>query len=175
MLPNNKIFKRSQKESGRSAHSGVFAGLILVISLLVLPLEGFAADIFEKLATMPQVESTYISGRMANRYKTWTSSSGRRRMDLSQGFSAMYAYECYSKEACAEARKILDNYLKKHPEVTLMVRTKELSGNYELYQEWTKDNKLKKMIMWTSDGPSVCDIVVIDWNKGLDGNKIYKD
>lgn len=126
-----------------------------------------AEEIFADLAGMNMVESTYISGRMAHNKKLWQSNSGSHRMDLSAGFSSLYTYECYSVESVKKGMSILDNYLKKNPDVELVMRTNEASENYSIYEKFSSDNKLLQMIIVNKTGPNLCEIVVVDWKDGL--------
>ncbi|MDE5869456.1 MAG: hypothetical protein K2H18_04415 [Muribaculaceae bacterium] len=148
---------------------------IIGIVLFLSPSSIAAEEIFEPLVNMKQVESAYVSGRFAHTKKIWRSSSGRQAMDLSQGFSSLYSYQCYSTEAVNEARKLLNAYLKKHPDMQLMMRTKQDVGEYLLYEHINKDNRVMKMIIWNSDAPNICDIVVVDWKNGLESGKPYSD
>lgn len=125
------------------------------------------ADIFAEISGMPQVESSYVSGRFAHNMKVWRSIYGQHSMDLSAGFSALYSYQCYSEEAVAKARKILQRYLKDNKDVELMMKTTSGTQEYYVYEKFVNDNMVTQMVIWESTSPNVCEIVVIDWNKGL--------
>lgn len=130
-----------------------------------------ASDIFAELSGMPEVESTYVSGRFAHNKKYWYSSSGNHSVDLTRGFSALYSYDCYSEEAVKKARKLLDEYLKKNPDVEVMMKTVQGPQEYVIYEKFTADDKVAQMIIWNSVSSNACEIVVIDWNKGLEPAK----
>lgn len=143
--------------------------IMLLCALFAITAE--AADIFAELSGMPQVESTYVSGRFAHNKKFWYSNSGKQSVDLTKGFSALYSYECYSQEAVKKARKILEDYLKKNPDVEVMMKTVQGQQEYVIYEKFTSDNKVSQMIIWNSESPNMCEIVVIDWNKGLEPSR----
>lgn len=145
--------------------------LLSIVMAVLIGTTSFAADIFAELSGMPQVESTYVSGRFAHNKKYWYSNTGRQSVDLTRGFSALYSYECYSEEAVKKARKILEDYLKKNPDVEIMMKTIQDKQEYVIYEKFTDDDKVSQMIIWNSDAPNVCEIVVIDWNKGLEPNR----
>lgn len=149
------------------SHCGKRWILTLLLSLVMTTALN-AADIFAELSGMPQVESTYVSGRFAHNKKYWYSNSGKHSLDLSRGFSALYSYQCYSQESVDKARKILENYLKKNSDIEVMMKTVQGSQEYVVYEKFTSDDKIAQMIIWNSDAPNMCEIVVIDWNKGLE-------
>lgn len=134
-----------------------------------LPVNLYGEEIFEELTKMDagNVESTYISGRWADRQLSIPAGSGMGSFDLSEGFSALYNYNCYSESAVQKARRILETYLKKSPEMELIMRKTDGTGEYMIYQKFVKKNILKQMIIWSSDTPCDCYIVVIDWDEGL--------
>lgn len=146
---------------GRMIAMLVFAFLLLNAS------KASAEDIFAELTDLKQVESTYISGRFAHNQRTWQSHSGMRAINLSDGFSSLYTYRCYSLEAVEKARAILKSYLKKHPDMEVVMRTKELAGEYVIYEQFNSEDKLMKMIIWNGESPNLCEIVVVDWKDGL--------
>jgi len=127
-----------------------------------------AEELFADLAGMPQVESTYVSGRFAHNQKYWYSRDGQHTMNLSRGFSALYSYTCYSEESVSKARKILKDYLKKNPDVEIVMKTTQGSQEYLVYEKFLGDDKVTQMIIWSSDAPNTCEIVVIDWKNGLE-------
>ena len=143
----------------------------IAATALALPSGASAADIFAELAGRTQVESTYVSGRFAHNMKIWRSKDYIHSIDLSRGFSALYSYECYSEDDVKDARRILNNYLKKDPSVELVMRTREGSGEYAVYEKFNSEEKLLQMIIWNSSSPSHCELVVIDWKKGLAPSK----
>lgn len=142
--------------------------LTICFILTAMSSQSFAADIFAELSGMPQVESTYVSGRFAHNKKYWQSSSGRHMMDLTKGFSALYSYQCYTEDAVKKARKILQDYLKKNPGVEVMMKTVQGTQEYVIYEKFTDDDKISQLIIWNHEAPNLCEIVVIDWNKGLE-------
>lgn len=152
----------------------IFRARIIAVSVLMSLFFGsgvLASDIFAELSGMPQVESTYVSGRFSHNKKYWLSNSGKQSVDLTRGFSALYSYECYSEEAVKKARKLLEDYLKKNPDVEIMMKTVQDRQEYVIYEKFTADDKVSQMIIWNSDAPNVCEIVVIDWNKGLEPSR----
>ena len=156
---NMKIYKKLS--------SRVFACSLLLIFSLIFGMTARADEIFAELADTNSVESTYISGRMAHNMQLWRNITGTHAMNFSEGFSSLYTYQCYSAEAVTKARKILDAYLKKNPDMEIVMRTREASGEYVIYERFSNDNLLMQMIIWSSDAPNVCEIVVVDWKDGL--------
>ena len=149
---------------------------ILLIQFVVAG-KASAQDIFAPLTNLSGVESTYVSGRFSHNKKTWRSTDGRHGLDLSRGFSSLYTYQCYSTDAVDKASKLLKDYLQKHPEMEVVMRTKQAGGEYVIYESFSEDNKVTKMIVWSSDAPNVCEIVVIDWKDGITQNTsdLYED
>lgn len=141
---------------------------IILITVIMLSAQDLrAGDIFGSLSGRPMVECSYISGRFANNKKVWSSFNGMHSFDLSRGFSALYSYQCYSEEDVKDARKILNDYLKKNKDMELVMKTVHGGMEYMVYEKFGKDNLLMQMIVWTIDSPNVCEVVVIDWDKGL--------
>lgn len=145
---------------------GKATAILLFAFILLSTATAKAEDIFADLTDLKQVESTYISGRFAHNQKTWQSHSGMRAVNLSDGFSSLYTYRCYSQESVDKARSILKAYLRKHPEMEVVMRTKELAGEYVIYEQFNSDDKLMKMIIWNGEAPNLCEIVVVDWKDG---------
>lgn len=154
-----------------------FAATLAVMVSLLLPGQASAQDVFADLAGMSHVESTYVSGRFAHNKQRWRSSSGVHAMDLSRGFSSLYSYQCYSEDAVAKARDILKKYLKKTPDMEVMMKTTQGVQEYVVYEKFTGDgSKVTQMIIWNCDASNVCEIVVINWEKGLErGMARYSD
>lgn len=155
-----------------NSHRYNFRSFVVAIAVsfaALLPLTASAEEIFAQLTEMApnEVESTYISGRWSNHKQIWASQNGRHGIDLSEGFSALYTYNCYSEAAVQKARKILDAYIKKTPDIELLMRNREAGCIYEVYEHFTKENLLKQMIVWSCDAPNVCEIIVVDWVEGL--------
>ncbi len=149
---------------------------LAMLAAALSPMGAHAEDIFSELTKSPQVESTYVSGRFAHNQKYWYSSDGQHSINLSRGFSAMYAYQCYSEESVSKARRILENYLKKNPDIEVVMKTTQGLQEYTVFERFLDDGKVTQMIIWSSDSPNTCDIAVIDWNKGLDrGEKHYSE
>lgn len=145
----------------------LIVGTVMTILGLFSCFKANAQEIFAELTDMKQVESTYISGRWAPTMPTWRNMTGTHAIDLREGFSALYTYNCYSIESVAKAHKILDSYLKKNSDIEVVMRTREGSSAYEIYERFTPDNRLTQMIIWSSDAPNVAEIVVVDWKEGL--------
>lgn len=133
-----------------------------------MPASVHAEDVFADLAGMHQVESSYVSGRFSHNQKYWFSRDRQHGMDLSRGFSALYTYQCYSEEAVKKARSILKTYLKNNPDVELMMKTSQGPQEYMIYEKFIGENKISQMVIWSSDAPNTCEIVVIDWKNGLE-------
>lgn len=144
--------------------------MTLLLSACISPFPGFAADIFASLAGDNTVESTYVSGRFAHNMPRWRSRTGNHSIDLSKGFTAMYNYQCYSEESVKKARKLLLDYLKSNPDVEVMMKTSQGGRNgqqYEVYERFLDEDTVSQLIIWSSDAPGICEIVVVDWNKGM--------
>lgn len=152
----------------------ILAMAIMAICVLI-PFQSRAEEIFAELAKNKQVESTYISGRFASTKQTWRSMSGRRALNLGDGFSAMYTYQCYSKESVDLARSILEKFLKKNPDVEVMMRSKELSGEYCLYERFNKDGDVTLCLIWNCEAPSQAEVVVVDLKNGYKRGQKYTD
>lgn len=148
--------------------------VIFTLIMLTLNIRAEAKDIFADLAGMAGVESTYVSGRFAHNKQSWKSNSGLHGIDLSRGFSALYSYECYSEEAVRKARAILKNLIKNDPDLELMMKTTQGSQEYLVYEKFNDEGNLIQMLIWNSDAPHVCEIVVIDWKEGLKRDSSYK-
>lgn len=146
----------------------IVSALLFAVSGLLAPVSIHAEDVFGELTGVSGVESTYVSGRWAHNQKTWRSALGSRAIDLSKGFSALYSYQCYSEESVKKAQKILTDYLKKNPKIQVMMRNVQNGQTYAVYERFSDDGKLvTQMIIWNSDAPNICEVVVIDWNKGI--------
>lgn len=170
---NTLLYKKDMKRL-HNRFRFIIAGVAILLSSLV-PASLKAEEIFKDLVDMKNVDSTFVSGRFASTKKIWRSKSGMHSMDLSQGFSAMYVYNCYSQTAADEARRLLNNYLKKNSDMEVMMRSKEAGGEYVLYQSFNSEGVLTKMIIWDSIAPNICEIVVVEWEKGLRGGEPYRD
>lgn len=153
------------------------AVMLVLTASVFLSVPVMAEDVFADLAGMSHVESTYVSGRFAHNKKYWYSNSGMHTMDLSRGFSSLYSYQCYSEEAVTKARDILKKYLKKNPEVEVVMKTTQGMQEYVVYEKFIDEGKkVEQMIIWNCDAPNVCEIVVINWDKGLErGTARYSD
>lgn len=149
---------------------------LALTALMLMPGTALAEEVFAQLAEMNHVECTYVSGRFAHNKQRWRSNSGQHAMDLSRGFSSLYSYQCYSEEAVNKARAILKDYLKKNKDVVVVMKTTQGHQEYVVYEKFMGDDKITQMIIWNSDAPNVCEIVVIDWIKGLErGSSSYSD
>lgn len=153
------------------------AVMLVLTASVFLSVPVMAEDVFADLAGMSHVESTYVSGRFAHNKKYWYSNSGMHKMDLSWGFSSLYSYQCYSEETVAKARDILKRYLKKNPDIEVMMKTTQGMQEYVVYEKFVDEGKkVEQMIIWNSDASNVCEIVVINWDKGLErGTARYSD
>lgn len=155
---------------GRNQYRAVSV-LMTVLMWLGFNPDASAKDIFDELADMPNVESTYVSGRFSHNMPQWRSSTGKRAINLEDGFSAIYTYECHTKEAVQKARAILKAYLKATPDMELMMRTKDGDSEYLIYEKFSAEKILEQMLVWSNDGPNVCEIVVINWEPGFNSKK----
>lgn len=163
---NISLYKEKKIKGKRSLLRVVAFVLVMTLGGIFAPTL-YAEEIFAELARMKSVESTFVSSRMAHNMKLWQSSNGSHGMDLSEGFSSLYKYECYSAESVNKARSILDVYLKKNPSMELVMRTSDAAEEYEIYEKFSSDNKLLQMIIFNRFGSNICEIVVVDWNNGL--------
>lgn len=146
---------------------GVLAASMFAMTVLFVP-EALAKEIFADLAGDAQVDITYVSGKFAHNQKTWRSQTGRHAMDLSKGFSSLYSYQCYSEQSVKKARRILEAYLKANPTMEIVMKQSQGMQEYVVYEKFMADDRLEQMIIWNSDAPNVCEIVVIDWENGFD-------
>lgn len=168
MMSNKNMHKTMINKNRVSKFRPVIIAMALA-AILLMPFAVSAEEVFAELSGMDNVESTYVSGRFAHNKKTWYSASRQHGMDLSRGFSALYTYQCYSEESVAKAKKILKDYLKKNRDIEVVMKTSQGMQEYVVYEKFSDDGKLiKQMIIWNSDAPNVCEIVVVDWNKGLE-------
>lgn len=143
--------------------------VIVATTWMLLSGNAMAQEVFAELATMDNVESTYVSGRFAHNKKYWTNNSRTLYMNLSRGFSSLYSYQCYSEEAVDKAREILRQYLKKNPDMEVMMKTTQGTQEYTVYEKFIDEGKkVVQMIIWNSDAPNVCEIAVINWKNGLE-------
>lgn len=152
------LFKRM-----RMSAAGVVMTLLGVMTLL-MPQSAFGKDIFDELADMPGVESTYVSGRFAGNYKRWSMMD--RSLDLSMGFSSLYAYDLMSAASVSKAKTLLERYVKEHPELEVVMRKRQDTSEYLVLEQFGKDNKLYKWVIWDYRAPTSCEIVVINWKDG---------
>lgn len=147
----------------------VAVAVFMLVAVVCIPAYADTQEVFAELAGMNQVESTYVSGRFAHNKKYWSSSSGMHRMDLRDGFSSLYSYQCYSEESVSKAKDILKKYLRNNPDMEVMMKTTQGMQEYVVYEKFIDDGKkVTQMIIWNSDAPNLCEIVVINWNKGLE-------
>ena len=147
---------------------------VMLMAVALISIAGFdakAEDIFSELNNLSHVESTYVSGRFAHNKTMWRSSYGNRAMNLSKGFSALYTYQCYSTESVKKARQILKDYIASNKNVELVMRSKQDGQEYMVYEKLMGDDMISQMVIWNCDGPNVCEVVVIDWDKGLKTTK----
>ena len=171
----NKIMNVETKRLGNTENRKSFSTGVLrkVVVITFVMLSGLlmpglkAQEIFADLSDMSNVESVYVSGRFAHNYPTWRSMDGKHAMNL-RGFSALYIYQCYSIESVNKASEILKSYLKKNPKLELVMSSKEIGGEYKIYETFNKDNKLMEMIIWNCEAKNMCEIVVVKWKDGLE-------
>lgn len=152
-------------------YKGVMRAAVVVLLILTAalnPMGIYAEDIFSEISKLPQVESTYVSGLFAHNKQRWRSRDGELSVNLSSGFSALYTYQCYSEESVSKAQKILDDYLKNNPDIEMVMRTKQDFQEYTVYEKFQDDGKVVQMLIWRIDSPNMCEIAVIDWDKGFD-------
>lgn len=149
----------------------------VIMVLAFLPCRGLAQDVFAELAGMEAVESTYVSGRFAHNKRYWVNTNGTHRINLDQGFSSFYSYQCYSEKSVAKARQILKKYLKDNPNVEVMMKTTQGVQEYAVYEKFIDDgDKISQMIIWDSDSPCALEISVVNWKKGIERSRSeYED
>lgn len=127
-----------------------------------------AREIFADLVEAPQVESTYISGRMAivrnNEMSSMLSEMMTGVSIDTSNFSEMYIYNVYSEASVKKARQILDNYLSRAKDVELAFRNRNSLESYLIYKKMNKDGLKEEVIIWSSAGPNTCQIVVLEWD-----------
>lgn len=159
---------------GIKLRSKICGWLLAIAVVLTVSQPGVAQDVFAALADMNQVECTYISGRFAHNKKFWQSRTGKHSVNLSKGFSSLYSYQCFSIEAVDKARKILKDYLKKNPDMEIVMRSKQAGQEYAVYEKFIDDgSKVTQMIIWSQEDKQVCEIVVINWKNGLSRDMAY--
>lgn len=134
---------------------------ILVGLLSMWPDTMKAEEIFHALTANKNVESTYVSGRIAKDYKIWQGSMNRSSIQLPTGFSSLYSYRCYSKEAVEEGRKILKDYLKDNKDVELVMSTNDHTGEYQYYLRYNGNDHVTQALIWNCMAPNDCEIVVV--------------
>lgn len=157
------------KTNNKKFHMPRIVPVLAVTACMLLSGNTMAQEVFTELAGMDNVESTYVSGRFSHNKKYWSNITGTRYISLSRGFSSMYSYQCYSEEAVAKAREILRQYLKKNPDMEVMMKTTQGSQEYTVYEKLIDEGKkVVQMIIWNSDAPNVCEIAVINWKNGLE-------
>lgn len=138
----------------------------LIASAVPMYAQAYGKDIFEELADMPSVESTYVSERFAHHYKQWNMSG--RSLDTSMGFSSLFAYDLTSAKSVTKAKQLLEDYMKTHPKLEVMMRTRSGMSDYMVLEEFGADGKLYKWIIWDYRSPNGCEIVVVNWKDGYD-------
>lgn len=130
-----------------------------------------AKEIFAELTEMPQVESTFISGKISSSAMAIPeiSRSARNGVWVDSDFKAMYVYRCYSEESVKKAREILSRYVKSNKNVEIVMRTRQGMQEYTIYDVSVpgKDGESQraKLIIWNADAPNMCQVVVIDWEE----------
>lgn len=125
-----------------------------------------AKDIFDKIASSSQVESTYVSGRYGNRSE-WKTAGGEAKIRL-HGFNDMYTYTITDENVAKEAKQILDDYVSKNPDVQLNVRKVSNSGRqvYEYYYKYGEGDRVYQAICWYAMAPNNVEVAVVNWEKG---------
>lgn len=178
---NTHLFKSNKFTSThKKGRAGAWRSLMLTIIASVsflFPAVSLAEEIFAELAEDPTVDSTYISGRFAGNVKTWRSRFNSQGLNFGDGFSSYYSYICYSAKSVAKAKAILKDYLKKHPDMEIMMTSREQGGEYVLYEQFDNQNedKLMRALIWNQVTPENCEIVVVDWKKGYTRGEKYSD
>jgi len=142
----------------------VFATTLILSFGMLMPAKICATDIFDDLADMQGVQSTYISGRFAHNYKQWNMTE--RSLNLNMGFSSLYAYELTSTQAVNRAKKLLEQYMQRHPELEVMLRTRDGQSEYMVLEQFGSDNKIYKWVIWDYIAANSLEIVVINWKHG---------
>lgn len=138
----------------------------LLVILTLLPLQGLAQDIFYPLTNLPQVESSFISGRFSHNHRYWYSQYNDHSLNLTDGFSSLYAYTCPTAESVSLAEEILNAYIKSQTDIELVMRNTSNHSDYRIYEKFDKDDKLVQLVIWNKEAANVCEVVVINWDKG---------
>lgn len=146
------------------SYGRIFATILILTFCVLMPQGIRAADIFDDLADMQGVQSTYISGRFAHNYKQWNMTG--RSLNLNMGFSSLYAYELTSTSAVNRAKKLLEQYTQRHPELEVMLRTRDRQSEYIVLEQFGSDNKIYKWVIWDYSASNSLEIVVINWENG---------
>lgn len=146
------------------SYGRIFATILILTFCVLMPQGICAADIFDDLADMQGVQSTYISGRFAHNYKQWNMTG--RSLNLNMGFSSLYAYELTSTSAVNRAKKLLEQYTQRHPELEVMLRTRDRQSEYIVLEQFGSDNKIYKWVIWDYSASNSLEIVVINWENG---------
>ena len=68
-------------------------------------------------------------------------------MNLGKGFSALYSYNCYSEESVKKARQILRDYIRRHPEMEVMMKTVQGMQEYIIYESFLSEDVINKVII----------------------------
>lgn len=139
--------------------------IVTLTLLLTVNLSSDAEEIFAPLTKMNDVQSSYVSGRYLEKEDGIFNFVGRT-IDLGKGLSAVYSYVCTSAESINEARNILDDYLKKNPEMELEMKKEGYSVQYRVYERYNRDNERTQMIIWQETSGITCSIAVIYWKDG---------
>ena len=137
--------------------------LVAVASFVAAP-QLRADSIWDQMAALPDVESTYVSGRFAHNYRQWNMMN--RALNLEMGFSSLYAFSFTSASSVKKANELLNRYLRENKNVELVLKTTQNGSDYRMYEKFGADNKLYQWIIWDSMASEVCELVIINWKDG---------
>ncbi|MDE6231242.1 MAG: hypothetical protein K2M37_06450 [Muribaculaceae bacterium] len=127
-----------------------------------------AKEIFEELAELPHVSSSYVSGRFAHNQPFWQSSDFIHSFNLSKGFSSLYTYSCNSSESVNRAEKIIRSDIENNSNFILMNRVKDGMTDYRIYELINSEGKILKLVIWNKIANNAAEIVIVNYNFGLD-------
>lgn len=144
--------------------------IILLAALSMTAAVGHAKDIFDSIAGNPQVESTYISGRV-NSKSVWQAQDGEATIKLA-GFDNMYTYLITDESVAKKAKRLLDKYLKANPDVDLVLQKTSDMGKrrYEYYYKYGPGDRVYQAICWYATAPNNVEIAVVNWKNGYGYN-----
>jgi hypothetical protein len=55
----------------------------------------------------------------------------------------------------------------------MVMKQEQGCQQYRVYEQFGKDGKIYKMIIWSAEADNLCEVVVIDWDEGLTHGEQY--